>query len=69
MHDPLARKDRKRLESLRTVLQKHGAAQQIDWLNLAALAFKESTFNPAARGGGGAHGLMQITPAAARRVG
>ncbi|MEB3903003.1 transglycosylase SLT domain-containing protein, partial [Pseudomonas putida] len=69
VHDPLARKSRKRLESVRAVLQKHGAAQQIDWLNLAALAFKESTLNPAARGSGGAHGLMQITPAAARRVG
>ncbi|UBM26875.1 transglycosylase SLT domain-containing protein [Pseudomonas sp. p1(2021b)] len=69
VHDPLARKSRKRLESVRAVLQKHGAAQQIDWLNLAALAFKESTLNPAARGSGGAHGLMQITPSAARRVG
>ncbi|MFV3326860.1 transglycosylase SLT domain-containing protein [Pseudomonas sp. NY15372] len=69
VHDPLARKNRKRLESVRAVLQKHGAAQQIDWLNLAALAFKESTLNPTARGSGGAHGLMQITPSAARRVG
>lgn len=69
VHNPLARKDRQRLASLRPVLQKHGQAQQIDWLNLAALAFKESTLNPAARGTGGAHGLMQITPAAAQRVG
>ncbi|CAM4068656.1 Membrane-bound lytic murein transglycosylase F [Pseudomonas reidholzensis] len=69
VHDPLARQDRQRLQSVRAVLQKHGQAQQIDWLNLAALAFKESTLNPAARGTGGAHGLMQITPAAAQRVG
>ncbi|MEN5302738.1 transglycosylase SLT domain-containing protein [Pseudomonas sp. TWI628] len=69
VHNPLARKDRQRLDSLRAVLQKHGEAQQIDWLNLAALAFKESTLNPAARGSGGAHGLMQITPSAAQRVG
>ena len=69
VHNPLARQDRQRLESLRAVLQKHGAEQQIDWLNLAALAFKESTFDPKARGTGGAHGLMQITPAAAQRVG
>jgi membrane-bound lytic murein transglycosylase MltF len=69
VHNPLARKDRQRLNSLRPVLQKHGEAQQIDWLNLAALAFKESTLNPAARGSGGAHGLMQITPSAAQRVG
>ncbi|NQD73903.1 transglycosylase SLT domain-containing protein [Pseudomonas sp. CM27] len=69
VHNPLASKDRQRLASVRAVLQKHGAAQQIDWLNLAALAFKESTLNPAARGRGGAHGLMQITPSAAQRVG
>ncbi|MCV9919914.1 transglycosylase SLT domain-containing protein [Pseudomonas sp. BT-42-2] len=69
VHNPLARKDRQQLQTLRAVLQKHGQAQQIDWLNLAALAFKESTLNPAARGMGGAHGLMQITPSAAQRVG
>jgi len=69
VHNPLAQKDRQRLTSVRAVLQKHGAAQQIDWLNLAALAFKESTLNPTARGSGGAHGLMQITPSAAQRVG
>ncbi|HKS11477.1 MAG TPA: transglycosylase SLT domain-containing protein [Pseudomonas sp.] len=69
VHNPLARVERKRLESVRPVLQKHAAAQQMDWLNLAALAYKESTLNPKARGMGGAHGLMQMTPAAARRVG
>ncbi|WP_028634533.1 transglycosylase SLT domain-containing protein [Pseudomonas parafulva] len=69
VHDPLASKARQRLASVRSVLQKHGDAQQIDWLNLAALAFKESTLNPTARGAGGAHGLMQITPSAAQRVG
>lgn len=68
IHDPLAQ--RRRLESVRPVLQKHARAQQMDWLSLAALAFKESTLNPAAAGtSGGAHGLMQITPSAARRVG
>ncbi|MDF0730984.1 transglycosylase SLT domain-containing protein [Pseudomonas entomophila] len=69
VHDPLARQDRQRLEAVRPVLQKHAGDQQIDWLNLAALAFKESTLNPQARGTGGAHGLMQITPSAAQRVG
>lgn len=69
VHNPLARKDRQRLESVRAVLQKHGSDQQFDWLNLAALAFKESTLDPKARGIGGAHGLMQITPSAAQRVG
>ncbi|ATB67224.1 transglycosylase SLT domain-containing protein [Pseudomonas mosselii] len=69
VHNPLARRDRQRLESVRPVLQKHGGDQQFDWLNLAALAFKESTLDPKARGTGGAHGLMQITPSAAQRVG
>ncbi|QXH48646.1 transglycosylase SLT domain-containing protein [Pseudomonas xanthosomatis] len=69
VHNPLARQDRQRLASLRPVLQKHGTDQQIDWLNLAALAFKESTLDSKARGSGGAHGLMQITPSAAQRVG
>lgn len=69
VHDPLARRDRQRLEAVRPVLQKHAADQQFDWLNLAALAFKESTLDPKARGMGGAHGLMQITPSAAQRVG
>ncbi|AIZ32370.1 transglycosylase SLT domain-containing protein [Pseudomonas parafulva] len=69
VHDPLARQDRRRLVSVRAILQKHAAEQQIDWLNLAALAFKESSLDPKARGVGGAHGLMQITPSAAQRVG
>ncbi|MBJ9977296.1 transglycosylase SLT domain-containing protein [Pseudomonas sp. S75] len=69
VQNPLARQDRQRLASVRGVLQKHAAEQQIDWLNLAALAFKESTLDPGARGMGGAHGLMQVTPSAAQRVG
>ncbi len=69
VHYPLARANRQRLDKLRPVLQRHAEAQKLDWLNLAALAFKESSLNPAARGAGGAHGLMQITPSAAQRVG
>ncbi|WPC07035.1 transglycosylase SLT domain-containing protein [Pseudomonas benzenivorans] len=69
VHYPLGRTERQRLEKLRPVLQRHAAEQQFDWLALAALAFKESTLNPGARGAGGATGLMQITPAAARSVG
>jgi len=69
VHYPLAKANRQRLDKLRPLLQKHAEAQNLDWLNLAALAFKESSLNPAARGAGGAHGLMQITPSAAQRVG
>ena len=69
VHYPLAKADRQRLEKLRPVLQKHADAQGMDWLNLAALAFKESALQPTARGGGSPTGLMQITPSAAQRVG
>ncbi|EJL02461.1 transglycosylase, SLT family [Pseudomonas fluorescens Q2-87] len=69
VHYPLARADRQRLEKLRPVLQKHADAQGMDWLNLAALAFKESALQPGARSGSGPTGLMQITPSAAQRVG
>ena len=65
----VTRADRQRLERVRSVLQKHGEKQDLDWLQLAAVAYKESTLNPAARGASGATGLMQITPAAARSVG
>jgi len=66
---PLGRTERQRLEKVRPVLQRHAQQQGFDWLLLAALAFKESTLNPAARGASGATGLMQITPGAARSVG
>lgn len=69
VRNPLAGADRQRLARVSGVLQKHGASQSLDWLHLAAVAYKESTLNPAARGASGATGLMQITPAAARSVG
>ncbi|MDI9730639.1 transglycosylase SLT domain-containing protein, partial [Stutzerimonas stutzeri] len=60
---------RQRLEKVRPTLQRYAEQIELDWLNLAALAFKESTLNPAARGAGGATGLMQVTPATARAMG
>ena len=69
VHNPLSRRERQRLERVRPVLQRYAEQHRFDWLNLAALAFKESSLNPAARGAGGATGLMQITPGAARSVG
>ncbi|MEL7559754.1 transglycosylase SLT domain-containing protein [Stutzerimonas chloritidismutans] len=66
---PLDRVGRQRLEKVRPTLQRHAQGQEIDWLNLAALAFKESTLNPSARGASGATGLMQVTPATARSMG
>ncbi|MHC5350226.1 MltF family protein [Metapseudomonas furukawaii] len=69
VHNPLARAERQRLERVRPVLQRYAEEHRFDWLSLAALAYKESSFNPNARGSGGATGLMQITPGAARSVG
>ncbi|MFC6339570.1 transglycosylase SLT domain-containing protein [Pseudomonas sp. CCM 7891] len=66
---PLSRADRQRLEKLRPVLQKHARKQGMDWLNLAALAYKESSLDPAVKNSRAPTGLMQITPSAARRVG
>jgi membrane-bound lytic murein transglycosylase MltF len=40
-----------------------------DWKLLAAVAFKESRFDPTAIGGGGAFGLMQFMPSIGRKYG
>ena len=69
VHNPLSAADQRRLEKVRPTLQKYAGEQQFDWLLLAALAYKESSLNPSARSPGGAVGLMQITPVAARAVG
>lgn len=69
LNNPLVLGNVSKLEALRPVLQRHADAQGIDWLDLAALAFKESKLEPRAKGSGGATGLLQITPSAARRVG
>jgi len=50
------RTERQRLERVRPVLQQHADQQGFDWLMLAALAFKESTLNPSARGASGRPG-------------
>ncbi|MFT5781345.1 MAG: membrane-bound lytic murein transglycosylase MltF [Pseudomonas sp.] len=69
VHYPLSRADRQRLEKIRPTLQRYAAQSDLDWLTLAALAYKESSFNPRVLGGNAPSGLMQITPAAARSVG
>ena len=69
VHQPLDAVGRQRLEKVRPTLQRYAKKHQFDWLGLAALAFKESTLNPAARGSSGGIGLMQVNPGAAKRVG
>ncbi len=61
VRNPLGAADRKRLEAVRPLLQRYARQSSMDWLALAAVAYKESHLNPKARGSGGASGLMQIT--------
>jgi hypothetical protein len=42
--------------------KKHAKFFALDWKLVAAIAFKESRFNPVAIGAGGAYGLMQFMP-------
>jgi membrane-bound lytic murein transglycosylase F len=44
------------------IFKKAAAKYNWDWKILAAVAFKESRFNPNARGFGGAYGMMQFMP-------
>jgi membrane-bound lytic murein transglycosylase F len=44
------------------IFKKVAKAYGWDWRFLAAIAFKESRFNPNARGFGGAYGMMQFMP-------
>lgn len=69
VHYPLNRADRQRLQRVRPTLQKYAKEQNLDWLALAAVAYKESSLNPNARGANGIAGLMQMSPATARAVG
>lgn len=66
---PLDRLGRQRLEKVRPTLQHHAQNLEFDWLDLAAIAFKESTLNPSAVSPAGAIGLMQVIPATARGMG
>lgn len=61
----------KRIRELSGYFKKYGARYKIDWLLLAALAFRESRLKQSARGPTGAVGVMQIKPttAAGKEVG
>lgn len=51
------------------LIRRHAAAAGLDAHLVAALVAQESMFDPAARSGANAYGLMQIVPATARRLG
>jgi membrane-bound lytic murein transglycosylase MltF len=69
IRDPLGASDHQRLTEVRPVLQRYADTYNLDWLTLAAMAYKESGLDSSAKGSGSATGLMQITPSAARSVG
>jgi membrane-bound lytic murein transglycosylase MltF len=69
MSNLLATERLSRLTRIRTVLEKYAKQYQLDWLMLAALAYKESGLDPGARSPGGAIGLMQLRPVAGAEVG
>lgn len=69
MSNLLATERLARLTRIRTVLEQYARQYQLDWLMLAALAYKESGLDPAARSPGGAIGLMQLRPVAGAEVG
>lgn len=70
LQNPLGRTELQRLQKVLPSLMLRAQAHKLEWPLLAAIAFKESTLNPNARStGGGASGLMQVTPVAAQAVG
>jgi soluble lytic murein transglycosylase len=50
------------------LIRRHSAARGLDPYLVAALVAQESTFDPSARSGANAWGLMQIVPATGRRL-
>lgn len=57
-----------RLPRLQPLFQEAAGRNGFDWRLVAAQAYRESHFDPAARGPNGAVGIMQIHPETARRL-
>ena len=67
--NPLSDQQRRRRDELEALFQKYGKQYHFDWLLLAAQAYEESAFDPAARSDAGAVGIMQVLPATAAELG
>ena len=67
--NPLSEDQRRRRDELEALFRKYGKEYQFDWLLLAAQAYQESAFDPAARSEAGAVGIMQLLPTTARELG
>lgn len=59
---------RTRLPRFRPFIREAAQKNGFDWCLVAAQIYRESHFDPLARGAGNARGLMQILPATARRL-
>ncbi len=66
--DPLAPTAQARFQQLRQSIELRSSQYDLDWTWVAAVAFQESGFDPAARGPGGHIGVMQMAPATAAGV-
>ena len=51
------------------LIKKYASQYGFDWRLVAAQMYQESRFNPRARSGAGARGLLQVMPATAREMG
>ncbi len=66
---PERAKSRAALSPFDPLFRTHGRLRGLDWRLLAAQAYQESRFDPAAKSWAGAVGLMQVMPRAAQDVG
>jgi membrane-bound lytic murein transglycosylase MltF len=67
--NPLSSNGLEQLAEYRSLLQRYGEQYGFDWRLLAALVFQESRFDPDAKSGQGAVGLMQVLPSTGKEVG
>jgi membrane-bound lytic murein transglycosylase MltF len=67
--NPMSEQQRRRRDELEALFRKYGKQYHFDWLLLAAQAYQESAFDPAARSDAGAVGIMQVRPATAAELG
>ncbi len=60
--NPISPQAKARLNKYRRLFKKYGQRYRVDWMLLAAQAFRESGLNPKARSHAGAIGIMQLRP-------
>lgn len=63
--DPLAPRDRERLDGLAKIFRRYGERYGFDWLQLAAIGYQESRLDQSRKSQAGAIGVMQLLPSTA----